>query len=169
MGRLTFTEPSDFTAGERRSPVRVPPLFQDLRRPDVRRVPNFNMRPPQWVGFPPYPLWWVWAGPRLVPEIGRFLGPEATERAGGLFRAFSDSPLDRRELAEVLGPDNLPWIPVEYSATYSDEYMEMTPLAVATVIPEALRNREPLDLPPGIYNPPRKLKYCSRDLNTRPL
>ncbi|MET3370966.1 UNVERIFIED_CONTAM: hypothetical protein ABIE34_004245 [Jeotgalibacillus campisalis] len=31
----------------------------------------------------------------------------------------------------------------------------MAPLAVASVIPEILRNREPLDLPPGIYNPPR--------------
>jgi hypothetical protein len=32
----------------------------------------------------------------------------------------------------------------------------MAPLAVASVIPEILRNREPLDLPPGINNPPRK-------------
>jgi hypothetical protein len=72
-----------------------------------------------------------------------------------LFRAFSDELLDRHQISENLGPENLPWIPAEYSAIYSDEYMKMTPLAVATVIPGALRNREPLDLPPGIYNPPR--------------
>lgn len=124
------------------------------RYQDTRRLPIFNMRPPQWVGFPPYPLWWVWAGPRLAPDIGRFLGPSAEEHNRGLFRAFSDQPLDRDALTDVLGPENLPWIPAEYSATYTDG--QMAPLAVASVIPEILRNREPLDLPPGIYNPPRK-------------
>lgn len=118
---------------------------------DVQRRPFLRG---QWVGFPPYPMWWVWAGPRLVPEIGQFLEPEASEHTGGLFRAFSDKPLDRRELAEELGSQNLPWIPAEYSGTYSDE--EIGPLTVAAVVPEVLRNREPLDLPPGIYNPPRK-------------
>ncbi|BCW56730.1 hypothetical protein V3C41_07440 [Paenarthrobacter nicotinovorans] len=118
------------------------------------RRPFFRLPPDQWVGFPPYPLWWVWAGPRLAPEIGHFLGPTAEEHNGGVFRAFSDEPLDRDALADVLGPENLPWIPAEYSATYTDH--QVAPLAVASVIPEVLRNREPLDLPPGIYNPPRK-------------
>ncbi|MCD4849479.1 hypothetical protein LN996_01500 [Arthrobacter sp. AK01] len=125
-----------------------------VRGQDMQRRPFFRLPPDQWVGFPPYPLWWVWAGPRLVPEIGQFLGPEASEHAGGLFRAFSDQPLDRCELAEKLGAQNLPWVPAEYSATYSDQ--QMAPLAVASVIPEVLRNREPLDLPPDTYNPPRK-------------
>lgn len=119
----------------------------------MQRRPFFRLPPDQWVGFPPYPLWWIWAGPRLAPEIGQFLGPEATEHSGGLYRAFSDEPLDRRELAEKLGSQNLPWIPAGYSATYSDQ--QMAPLAPATFIPEVLRNREPMDLPPGIYNPPR--------------
>lgn len=126
------------------------------RGQDMQRRSLFYLPPLQWVGFPPYPLWWVWAGPRLTPEIGRFLGPAASEHSGGLFRAFSDQPLDRRQLADALGPENLPWIPAQYSATYSDEYMKVAPLAVAPVIPEVLRNREPIDLPPGIYNPPRK-------------
>lgn len=122
--------------------------------PDMLRRPNFFLPPLQWVGFPPYPLSWVWVGPRLVPEIGRFLGPDASKHSGGLFRAFSDTPLDRHALADLLGPENLPWIPAEYSATYTDH--QMAPLAVASLIPEILRNREPLNLPPGIYNPPRK-------------
>ncbi|MFC8041361.1 hypothetical protein ACFUOZ_18575 [Paenarthrobacter sp. NPDC057355] len=122
---------------------------------EIPRVPYLNMPPPQWVGFPPYPLWWVWTGPRLLPEIGPFLGREATEYAGGRFRTYSDEPLGRHQLSEKLGPENLPWIPVEYSGIYSDSYIEVGPLAVATVIPEILRNREPVDLPPGIYNPPR--------------
>ncbi|MFK0009702.1 hypothetical protein ACIQTZ_21880 [Paenarthrobacter sp. NPDC090520] len=124
------------------------------RDQDMQRRPSFRLPPEQWVGFPPYPLWWVWAGPRLAPEIGKFLGPEATERSGGLYRSFSDAPLDRRQLAEKLGAQNLPWIPAEYSATYTDH--QMAPLAPASLIPEVLRNREPVDLPPGIYNPPRK-------------
>ncbi|MET3370965.1 UNVERIFIED_CONTAM: hypothetical protein ABIE34_004244 [Jeotgalibacillus campisalis] len=124
-----------------------------LRGQDMQRRPFFRLPPDQWVGFPPYPLWWVWAGPRLAPEIGQFLGPEASEHSKGLYRAFSDEPLDRRELAERLGAQNLPWIPAEYSATYSDH--QMAPLAPASMIPEVLRNREPVDLPPGIYNPPR--------------
>ncbi|BCW11506.1 hypothetical protein NtRootA4_25700 [Arthrobacter sp. NtRootA4] len=85
--------------------------------------------------------------------MGNSWGPEATEHSGGLYRAFSDEPLDRHELAEKLGAQNLPWIPAEYSATYSDH--KMAPLAPATVVPDVLRNREPLELPPGIYNPPR--------------
>jgi len=123
------------------------------RYQDTRRLPTFYVPPVQWVGFQPYPLWWVWAGPRLAPDIGRFLGPSAEEHNGGLFRAFSDQPLDRDALTDVLGPENLPWIPAEYSATYTDG--QMAPLAIARVIPEVLRNREPLDLPAGIYNPPR--------------
>lgn len=99
------------------------------------------MRPPQWVGFQPYPLSWVWAGPRLARDIGRFLGPDAEERNGGLYRAFSDEPLDRDAHTDVLGPEKLPWIPAEYSATYTDH--QMAPLEVASVIPEILRNPRP--------------------------
>lgn len=123
---------------------------------EMPRIPYLYMPPRQWVGFPPYPLWWVWAGPRLACEIGRFLGPAATEHNAGLFRAYSDLPLDRHELMDSLGPDNLPWIPPEFSASYSDRSLQIDPLTIATVIPEILRNREPLDLPPGIYNPPQE-------------
>ncbi|WOH18615.1 hypothetical protein IRJ34_20055 [Paenarthrobacter sp. GOM3] len=124
--------------------------------PDMLRSPNFFLPPLQWVGFPPYPLCWVWVGRRLQREIGPFLGPNASNHNGGLFRAFSDTPLDRHALTKALGPENLPWIPVEYSAAYPADSRAMAPLAPAKVIPEILRNREPLDLPPGIYNPPRK-------------
>lgn len=123
---------------------------------DIVRSPYLYMPPWQWVGFPPYPLWWVWAGPRLKPEIGRFFGSKATECSGGLFRAFSDEPLDRRLLTDVLGRENLPWIPAEYSGTYSDDQdMQVDPLTTATVIPAVLRPSEPIILPSGIVNPPR--------------
>lgn len=123
---------------------------------DMPRIPYLYLPPRQWVGFPPYPLWWVWVGPRLIPEVGRFLEFDATTHAGGLFRAFSDLPLDRHALVDALGPDNLPWIPAEYSATYSHRPLQIDPLTIAPVIPSVLRNREPLELPPGIHNPPRK-------------
>ncbi|AMB42036.1 MULTISPECIES: hypothetical protein [Paenarthrobacter] len=125
-------------------------------RQDMTRVPLIYLPPTQWVGFQPYPVWWVWAGPRLVPDIGRFLGPDAIEHSGGLFRAYSDEPLDRHQLSVKLGPKNLPWIPANYSATYSDEYMAYQPLATAEVVPVPLRNREPLELPYAFRNPPRK-------------
>lgn len=122
---------------------------------DSERWPVINMHPTQWVGFQPYPMWWVWAGPRLRKDIGAFLGPDAIDHSGGLFRAFSDEPCDRHQLEKSLGDANLPWIPEAYSGTYSDEYMKIHPLTVATVIPEVLRNREPMELPSGLRNPPR--------------
>lgn len=127
-----------------------------LKDSDIVRSPYLYMPPWQWVGFPPYPLWWVWVGPRLRPEIGRFLGSNASEHSDGVFRVFSDEPLDRRELSELLGPENLPWIPAEYSGTYADgEEMQVDPLTTATAIPAVLLPRAPLSLPFGVVNPPR--------------
>lgn len=87
----------------------------------------------QWLGLPPYPVWWAWFGPAYAP-IGRYLPPNSLAmRGNSLFHRRADLPTDR----DGLLPES--WLPAELLAVEDrHEPYVVAPLKPAKVIPPEL-------------------------------
>lgn len=117
----------------------------------------------QWVGLPPYPVWWSWFGSGYTPLVVDHLPMEQVVRMGPVaFHARGEEPLDRDELTSALGissaepgrwrairnvfsrtaePRSAPtWLPAGLLpvADHSDPSLYNPPLAPAATIPVGL-------------------------------
>jgi hypothetical protein len=61
----------------------------------------------QWLGLPPYPVWWVWFGAEYVELVTAHFDVTSIERiAGGLFHERSIEPNDRDQLLSSSVPSS---------------------------------------------------------------